>query len=58
MNGRGLPLSGGVGELLANWILDGFSQIDISKVDATRFIDMHLNMHYLHERCPEVASLS
>lgn len=58
MNGRGLSLAGGVGEVLTDLILDGYAKTDVSKVDASRFIDLHMNIQYLHERCPEVASKS
>lgn len=56
MNGRGLSLAGGAGELLTDLILDGYAKTDVSAVESTRFIDLHMNLQYLHERCPEVAS--
>lgn len=56
MNGNGLSLAGGIGELLTGLILDGHYKNDMSKIEVTRFIDLHKNYHYLIERTPEAAS--
>uniref|UniRef100_A0AC34FMU9 Pyruvate dehydrogenase phosphatase regulatory subunit, mitochondrial n=1 Tax=Panagrolaimus sp. ES5 TaxID=591445 RepID=A0AC34FMU9_9BILA len=55
-NGKGLPYAGGMGKILSDIIVDGFTNADISKVDVTRFLSLHSNPQYLLERVPEVAS--
>uniref|UniRef100_A0A7E4ZTD6 DAO domain-containing protein n=1 Tax=Panagrellus redivivus TaxID=6233 RepID=A0A7E4ZTD6_PANRE len=55
-NGKGLPYAGGMGSLLADWIIEGTPNRDVSKVESTRFLDLHTNPQYLVERVPEVAS--
>lgn len=56
-NGKGLPWAGGLGQILSEWIINGGPKdTDISKVDVTRFLELHNNPQYLFERVPEVAS--
>lgn len=59
LNGQGLAMAGGLGEVLAQWITNGATSLtkrDISKFDITRFTIQHTNPHYLYERAPEIAS--
>lgn len=58
LNGQGLAMAGGLGEILAQWIIDGVTTLtkDISKFDVTRFSRQHTNPQYLYERAPEIAS--
>uniref|UniRef100_A0A1I7S0V8 Pyruvate dehydrogenase phosphatase regulatory subunit, mitochondrial n=1 Tax=Bursaphelenchus xylophilus TaxID=6326 RepID=A0A1I7S0V8_BURXY len=58
LNGQGLAMAGGLGEILAQWIVEGVSSLtkDISKFDVTRFSRQHTNPQYLYERVAEIAS--
>lgn len=58
LNGQGLAMAGGLGEILAQWIVEGATSLtkDISKFDVTRFSRQHTNRHYLYQRAPEIAS--
>lgn len=58
LNGQGLAMAGGLGEVLAQWIMQGVTSLrkDISKFDVTRFSRQHTNPQYLYERAPEIAS--
>uniref|UniRef100_A0A1I7XPI7 Pyruvate dehydrogenase phosphatase regulatory subunit, mitochondrial n=1 Tax=Heterorhabditis bacteriophora TaxID=37862 RepID=A0A1I7XPI7_HETBA len=55
LNGQGLSLAGGLGELLSDWICDGMPQIDVASIDVARFLELHANSQYLMERVPEIA---
>ncbi|WKX92314.1 hypothetical protein Q1695_010386 [Nippostrongylus brasiliensis] len=57
-NGQGLSLAGGLGELLANWICDGVTDVDVAYLDVARFLEAHANSQFLMERVPEVASMT
>ncbi|TKR92832.1 hypothetical protein L596_007404 [Steinernema carpocapsae] len=54
LNGQGLTLAGGIGSVLADWIV-GKLDVDVAKIDVTRFLDLHTNPQYLIERVPEIA---
>ncbi|KAI6230088.1 hypothetical protein M3Y99_01099500 [Aphelenchoides fujianensis] len=58
LNGQGLAMAGGLGEVLAQWVLEGASSLkpDISKFDLQRYSRQHTNPQYLYERAPEIAS--
>lgn len=59
LNGQGLAMAGGLGDILAEWIMNGatsLTKLDISKFDITRFTIQHTNPQYLYERAPEIAS--
>ncbi|EYC15909.1 hypothetical protein Y032_0035g3039 [Ancylostoma ceylanicum] len=58
LNGQGLSLAGGLGELLANWICDGIPEIDVAHLDVGRFLELHANSQYLMERVPEIAAMT
>ncbi|KHJ94746.1 FAD dependent oxidoreductase, partial [Oesophagostomum dentatum] len=58
LNGQGLALAGGLGELLANWICDGIPDIDVAHLDVGRFLELHANSQYLMERVPEIAAMT
>lgn len=55
MNCYGATLAGGVGKLLADWIVDGIPSQDVSKIDVARFLNVHSNKQYLARRVPEIA---
>ncbi len=50
----GIASAGGAGEILAEWIIEGESPIEISKFDIRRFSRHHNALHFLKERLPEV----
>lgn len=58
MNAQGLSFAGGLGSVLAEWILAGQppSSMIVDKMDLTRFLSLHSNPQYLFQRVPEVAS--
>lgn len=58
LNGQGLSLAGGLGEILADWICDGVPHIDVAQLDVARFLEAHANSQYLMERVPEIAALT
>uniref|UniRef100_A0A158PET7 FAD-dependent oxidoreductase n=1 Tax=Angiostrongylus costaricensis TaxID=334426 RepID=A0A158PET7_ANGCS len=58
LNGQGLSLAGGLGEILSDWICDGVPQIDVAHLDVARFLEAHANSQYLMERVPEIAALT
>lgn len=49
-------MAGGLGNILADWILRGQPNIDVCNYDIKRFLPNHTNSQYLFERVPEVAS--
>lgn len=56
MNNHGVTIAGGLGQILAEWILKGQPNVDVYNLDMTRFLANHTNHQYLYERVPEVAS--
>ncbi|VDK64361.1 unnamed protein product [Cylicostephanus goldi] len=58
LNGQGLSLAGGLGDLVANWICDGIPEIDVANLDVGRFLELHANSQYLMERAPEIAAMT
>ncbi|KAF7638131.1 hypothetical protein Mgra_00002359 [Meloidogyne graminicola] len=55
LNGQGVSFAGGLGEILAEWIMSGSSSVPLDKLELTRFLPLHSNPHYLYLRVPEVA---
>lgn len=58
LNGQGLSLAGGLGEVLADWMCDDVPKIDVSRIDVGRFLELHANQQYLIERVPEIAAMT
>ncbi|CAI4231607.1 unnamed protein product [Auanema sp. JU1783] len=58
LNGQGLSLAGGLGQILADWICDNVPKIDVARVDIGRFLELHANTQYLVERVPEIAAMT
>ena len=60
LNGQGLSYTGGLGSVLAEWIMGGQpppgSSMNVDKLDVSRFLPLHSNPQYLFQRVPEVAS--
>ncbi|VDK29032.1 unnamed protein product, partial [Anisakis simplex] len=41
LSGQGLAMAGGLGDVLADMVCDILPQVDVSKMDAKRFLDLH-----------------
>jgi 4-methylaminobutanoate oxidase (formaldehyde-forming) len=56
-NSLGILLGGGVGQVMAQWIVDGLPPIDISDVDIARMLPFQNNPRYLRDRTVEALGL-
>jgi len=56
-NSLGILLGGGVGQVMAQWIVDGLPPIDISDVDIARMLPFQNNPRYLRDRTVELLGL-
>jgi glycine cleavage system aminomethyltransferase T len=56
-NSLGILLGGGVGQVMAQWIVDGLPPIDICDVDIARMLPFQNNPHYLRDRTVEALGL-
>jgi glycine cleavage system aminomethyltransferase T/glycine/D-amino acid oxidase-like deaminating enzyme len=56
-NSSGIAFSGGAGKALAEWIVDGEPELDLSAVDIRRFAPMQGNKRWLRERVQEIVGL-
>jgi glycine cleavage system aminomethyltransferase T/glycine/D-amino acid oxidase-like deaminating enzyme len=45
----------GVGKLLADWMTDGFTHLDHSRIDVARYYPFQQDEQYIHDRCYENA---
>ena len=50
--------AGGVGEVMADWIIEGAPQGDLWSFDVRRFVGLHNNRMFLSERVKETLGLS
>jgi len=57
-NSLGILLGGGVGQVMAQWIVDGVPPIDISDVDIARMLPFQNNPRYLRDRTVELLGLT
>jgi 4-methylaminobutanoate oxidase (formaldehyde-forming) len=56
-NSEGIEFGAGAGRALAEWIVAGEPQADLSHVDVARFHPFQVNRRYLHERTAEILGL-
>ena len=56
-NSVGIASAGGAGRALAEWIVTGEAQSDLTAVDIRRFARFHGNSTWLHDRVAEVLGL-
>ena len=56
-NSVGIQSGGGVGKVLASWIVDGVPPMDLWDVDIRRMAPFQGNSHYLHDRTIEALGL-
>ena len=54
MNGNSLQGSGGIGKILAEWVISGSPAADVGPFNVQRFLDLHNNRQYLQQRIREV----
>ena len=53
-NSLGILLGGGAGQIMAQWIVDGYPSIDVSEVNIDRLMPFQNNPKYLHDRMVEL----
>jgi len=53
MNSVGIASAGGVGKLMAEWIVDGEPSKNCWSLDIRRFVDLHNNKKFLRDRVKE-----
>ncbi|MEM8496546.1 MAG: FAD-dependent oxidoreductase [Pseudomonadota bacterium] len=54
MNSLGILSAGGIGRLLAQWIVDGRPDVDVTAINVNRFHSCQANQRYLGDRLVEV----
>lgn len=53
-NSLGILLGGGAGQIIAQWIVDGYPAVDISEIDIRRMLPFQGNPRYLQDRTVEI----
>jgi 4-methylaminobutanoate oxidase (formaldehyde-forming) len=53
-NSLGILLGGGAGKIMANWIVDGFPDVDITEIDIARMLPFQNTPKYLGDRAVEM----
>jgi 4-methylaminobutanoate oxidase (formaldehyde-forming) len=53
MNSKGLAAGGGIGKLMADWVIDGYPPGDIWECDVRRFHPLQCEQDYIEARIPE-----
>ena len=53
-NSLGILLGGGVGQVLSQWIVDGYPPVDISEINIERMSPFRNNPQYLYDRTVEM----
>jgi heterotetrameric sarcosine oxidase gamma subunit len=53
-NSLGILLGGGAGQIMAQWIADGYPPVDTSGIDLSRMLAFENNPRFLHDRTVEV----
>ncbi len=53
-NSLGILFGGGVGQVIAQWIVDGAPPVDVSDIDIARLMPFQNNPRYLHDRTVEL----
>jgi 4-methylaminobutanoate oxidase (formaldehyde-forming) len=54
MNSLGILTGGGVGSIIATWIVDGYPPVDVTDIDIARLSPFQTNRAYLEERSTEL----
>jgi glycine cleavage system aminomethyltransferase T/glycine/D-amino acid oxidase-like deaminating enzyme len=53
-NSLGILFGGGVGQVMAQWIVDGLPPVDVSDINIARMMPFQNNPRYLHDRVVEL----
>lgn len=53
-NSLGILLGGGAGQIIAQWIVDGYPPMDVHEVNIDRMVPFQNNQKYLHDRAVEL----
>jgi len=53
-NSLGILLGGGAGQIMAQWIVDGYPPVDVSGININRMMPFQNNPAYLHDRTVEL----
>ncbi|MFZ0487973.1 MAG: FAD-dependent oxidoreductase, partial [Arenicellales bacterium] len=53
MNSKGIAAAGGLGRILADWMVDGYPSGEITETDVRRFNAVQCSQRYIEERIPE-----
>ena len=53
MNSKGLAAGGGIGKLMADWVVDGYPPGDIWECDVRRHNPVQREQSYIEARIPE-----
>jgi 4-methylaminobutanoate oxidase (formaldehyde-forming) len=53
-NSLGILFGGGVGQVMAQWVVDGLPPVDVSGIDIARLMPFQNNPRYLHDRTVEL----
>jgi 4-methylaminobutanoate oxidase (formaldehyde-forming) len=54
LNSLGILQAGGIGRLVANWIVDGLPDLDVSELNIDRFQSFQANRSYRRDRTTEI----
>ncbi len=57
MNSLGILLGGGVGQTLAQWIVDGVPPLDVGEINIDRMLPYQNNSRYLQDRVVEILGM-
>lgn len=55
LSGQGLAMAAGLGDIVADMVCGILPKVDVSRMEVTRFVDLHAHPQYLIKRIPEVA---
>ena len=53
-NSLGILFGGGAGQIIAQWIVDGYPSVDVSEINIARMAPFQNNPQYLHDRTVEL----
>lgn len=53
----GISAAGGVGQAIAETIVNGYSQYDLYELDMSRFLGLHNNKKFLRDRVKEIPGM-
>lgn len=54
LNSLGILFGGGAGQILAQWIVDGYPPVDVSDINIDRFMPFENTPRFLHDRTVEL----